>query len=129
MYTLLWCILTHASYNRSSMKHSLGKSLWICALLSAAGSLAIAQAPASKLQALIITGQNTASHDWHGTTPVLRKLLEDSGRFEVRVTEEFRGASRETLAPYDVVIVSYYDNRKPELRWGERRRSADRGRR
>jgi type 1 glutamine amidotransferase len=95
------------------------KALGVCVLLIATGSLAFAQAP-KKLQALIITGQNTASHDWHGTTPALRKMLEDTGRFEVRVTEEFRGSGPETLAPYDVVILSYYDGRKPELRWGER---------
>ena len=93
-------------------------------LLLGAGSLAPAQAPSPKLQVLILTGQNTASHDWRGTTPVLRKLLEDSGRFEVRVTEEFRGGSAETLAPYDLLIVSYYDGRKPELRWGERAETA-----
>ena len=57
---------------------------------------------------------------WRATTPVLRKLLEDTGRFEVRVAEEIRGAGAETLAPYDVVIVNYYDGRKPELRWSER---------
>ena len=87
-------------------------------LLLGAGSAAFGQTP--KLRALIITGQNTASHDWRTTTPALRKMLEDTGRFEVRVTEEFRGAGPETLAPYDVVIVNYYDARKPELRWGDR---------
>ena len=102
------------------MKRQIVNLFGLGLLLLGAGSLAPAQAPPPKLQALIITGQNTASHDWHGTTPVLRKLLEDSGRFEVRVTEEFRGAGPETLAPYDLVIVSYYDGRKPELRWGER---------
>ncbi len=76
-----------------------------------------AQAP-KKIQTLIITGQN--GHDWRGVTPVMRKILEDTGRFEVRVTEEFRGASAETLAPYDLVILNYFDGRKPELRWGDR---------
>ncbi len=102
------------------MREQLWKSLVAIAFLSGTGSLALAQAPKSKLQALIITGQNTPGHDWRGTTPVLRKLLEDTGKFEVRVTEEFRGAGSETLAPYDVVILSYYDGRKPELGWGER---------
>src|ERR1041385_4842367 len=87
-------------------------------LLLGAGSAAFAQTP--KLRALIVTGQNTPSHDWRTTTPALRKILEDTGRFEVRVVEEFRGAGPEMLAPYDVVILNYYDNRKPELRWGER---------
>ena len=67
---------------------------------------------------LIITGQN--GHDWRATTPVLREMLEATGRFEVRVTEEFRGGGPETLAPYDLVILNYYDKRKPELRWGDR---------
>jgi type 1 glutamine amidotransferase len=80
--------------------------------------------PAPKIQTLIITGQNTAGHDWHATTPVLRKILEDTGKFEVRVTEEFRGAGPETLAPYDLVILSYYDGGKPQLRWGERAENA-----
>jgi len=71
--------------------------------------------PPSKIHALIVTGQN--GHDWRATTPVLRKLLEDTGRFEVRVSDEFRGAGPETLAPYDVVILNYYDSNRPELRW------------
>jgi type 1 glutamine amidotransferase len=90
----------------------------LCALLLGAVALAPAQAPAPKIQALIITGQN--GHDWRSTTPVLRSVLEQTGRFEVRVTEEFRGAGPETLAPYDVVVLNYYESRKPELRWGER---------
>jgi uncharacterized protein len=94
------------------------KSRAICALLLGTISLVTAQAPPAKIQALIVTGQN--GHDWRGTTPVLRKLLEDTGRFEVRVTEEYRGAGQETLAPYDIVILNYYDKKQPELRWGER---------
>jgi type 1 glutamine amidotransferase len=87
-------------------------------LILLAAAVTLGQPPASKIQALIVTGQN--GHDWRATTPVLRKLLEDTGRFEVRVTEEFRGAGPETLAPYDVVILNYYDSNRPELRWGER---------
>jgi type 1 glutamine amidotransferase len=98
------------------------KSLGSLALVCAALSIAPAQAPQTKLQALIITGQN--GHDWRASTPVLRKLLEDSGRFEVRVTEEFRGAGGETLAPYDVVVLNYYELKKPALHWGERAETA-----
>jgi type 1 glutamine amidotransferase len=85
-----------------------------------------AQQPAAgaapKIQVLVITGQN--GHDWRSTTPVLRKILEDTGRFEVRVTEEFRGAGPETLTPYDLVVLNYFERRRPELRWGERAESA-----
>ena len=99
------------------------KSIVVCGLLLGAVQLAPGQtpAPAPKIQALIITGQN--GHDWRATTPVLRGILEETGKFEVRVVEEFRGAGPETLAPYDVVVLNYQD-RRPEARWGERAQNA-----
>jgi hypothetical protein len=96
----------------------------LLALALAAGACLYAQTPPApaKLQVLIITGQN--QHDWKSTTPVLRQMLEDTGKFEVRVTEEFRGAGPETLAPYDVVVVHYMDRNQPALKWGERAETA-----
>jgi type 1 glutamine amidotransferase len=85
---------------------------------AAAGATAAGPTTGAKLQALIITGQN--GHDWRATTPILRSLLEATGRFEVRVTEEFRGAGAEALAPYDVVLLNYFEKKKADLRWGER---------
>lgn len=86
---------------------------------------AFAQAPPAapaapkKIQVLIISGQQVA-HNWKGTTPLLRKALEDTGKFEVRVTEEFRGGGPETLAPYDLVVLNYSGGNRPEMRWGAR---------
>ena len=57
------------------------------------------------LRALILTGQN--NHDWQATTPLLRALLLNTGRFDVRVNEEPSGMTSATLAPYDVVILNY----------------------
>ena len=71
-----------------------------------------------RLQVLIITGQNP--HDWRGTTPSLRKTLDDTLKFETRVVEEFRGGTPEMLAPYGLVILNYYDGARKENRWGER---------
>jgi uncharacterized protein len=92
-------------------------------LVSTAAALAQPSPPPdpSKIQVLILTGQNV--HDWRGTTPVLKQVLEATGRFEVRVNEEFRGAGPETLAPYDLVVVNYY-NRGAQDRWGERANTA-----
>ena len=80
-----------------------------------------------KIQVLILTG--LGGHAWRETTPLLREMLENTGRFEVRVMEEFRGAGPETLAPYDVVILNMiratsggdtiYDVKTPRW-WGER---------
>src|SRR5262249_53111905 len=57
------------------------------------------------IRALILTGQN--NHDWRATTPLLRMLLVNSGRFDVTVDEEPDGMTSATLAPYDVVILNY----------------------
>lgn len=57
------------------------------------------------IRALILTGQN--NHDWRATTPLLRMLLLNTGRFDVRVNEEPTGMTSSTLAPYDVVILNY----------------------
>ena len=84
-------------------------------------SLAAQTAPA-KIQTLLITGQNR--HDWRTVSPILRQLLENTGRFEVRITEEFRGAGPETLAPYDLVVLNYENRNQPEGRWGARAEQA-----
>jgi hypothetical protein len=52
---------------------------WILATIGAAPLQG-----AEKLKALIIDGQN--NHDWVATTPVLKRILEDSGRFNVDVS-------------------------------------------
>lgn len=93
------------------------RALFLSLLALVVAGLLPAQQP-SKIQTLIITGQN--GHDWRAVTPYLRKALEDTGRFEVRITEEFRGAGPETLAPYDLVVLNYFDRGRPELRWGEK---------
>ena len=78
------------------------------------------KAPAGppKLQALIVTGVN--AHDWKGTTPTLRQTLEETGKFDVKVVEEFRGAGPEMLAPYDLVVMNHSGRRI----WGERTEKA-----
>ena len=85
-------------------------------------------APAKKIQVLLITGHQNTEHDWRLMEGILRKALEDTGRFEVRVTEEFRGATDETLAPYDVVVINFHGKDRlldpAEIRWGDRAEKA-----
>src|SRR5512145_421179 len=58
-----------------------------------------------KIRTLILSGRN--NHDWRSTTPHLRQLLVDSGRFDVRVVEEPFGIGAQTLAVYDLVVSDY----------------------
>lgn len=92
--------------------------LWLAAIAPGVSAQPSPPPDPSKIQVLVITGQHV--HYWRETTPELERALEDTGRFEVRVTEEFRGAGPETLAPYDLVVVNYYDRgQDPQWRWGE----------
>jgi type 1 glutamine amidotransferase len=65
---------------------------------------------AEKLKALIVDGQN--NHNWKATTPVLKKHLEDTQRFQVDVaTSPAKGEDQSGFNPkfsqYDVVVSNY----------------------
>ena len=89
------------------------------ALLFLVCTLASAQIPTAdhKIQVLIITGQD--KHPWRETSPYLKDLLNQAGEFEVRVTEEFRGATAETLQSYDVVVLDYSDEKLNIPEWSD----------
>jgi type 1 glutamine amidotransferase len=61
-----------------------------------------AQRPA---RVLIICGEG--DHDWRATAPFLRGVLEDTGRFEVRVCESPAGLSARSLEGFDVLVDHY----------------------
>lgn len=90
--------------------------------LTAAFSLWAQTPPPHKIQVLIITGQD--KHPWRETTPYLREILTQTGKFEVRVTEEFRWASAETLSPYDVAVLNYSDEKLEMPSWSPETRKA-----
>ena len=68
------------------------------------------------IHVLLVTGELTAEHD-PKVNQLLRRLLESTGRFKVKITEEFRGATGETLAPYDLVLINYDGDPLPMGRW------------
>ena len=83
-------------------------------LFALAGQAQVAPLPASaeapyfqpgKIRVLILSGRN--NHDWRTTTPFLQRILEATGRFDVRVTEEPAGLTAAALRPYDVLISDY----------------------
>ena len=76
-----------------------------------------------RIAALIVTGHDHFHHRWRAASAAFCEILEATGRFTVRITEEFRGATTGTLEPYDVVLLNYFGADvpgEPELRWGEK---------
>ncbi|MGH9592735.1 MAG: ThuA domain-containing protein, partial [Bryobacteraceae bacterium] len=72
---------------------------------------------AGTLKALIVDGQN--NHEWQKTTPVLKRILEESGRFQVDVaTSPPKGADMSGFHPnfaaYSVVVSNYNGEDWPE---------------
>ncbi len=61
--------------------------------------------PSVKISVLILTGQN--NHDWKATTPVLKRILESSGRFVVTVTDHPERCTAQSLQPYDVILSNW----------------------
>jgi type 1 glutamine amidotransferase len=73
------------------------------------GSLA-GRAQSSKLQLLIITGSHQQAHDWYNSTPVLKKVLEDTGRFAVTVTQDpVKDLTPTELKKYQVLLLHYHE--------------------
>jgi hypothetical protein len=86
-----------------------------CAIVALAWTVSAA-ADSDKIRVVIIDGQN--NHNWRSTTPWMKKVLEDSGRFAVAVSSNLKpgdkpGSITETvpfppdLSTYDVVLSNY----------------------
>lgn len=61
----------------------------------------------NRVKVLIISGRNSYEHDWTGVNNMLRTMMQDTKRFDVRVTEDFDNGTLETLKQYDVVLLNY----------------------
>ena len=71
-------------------------------VLCLAGIILSASASYAKVHVLILSGQN--NHDWERKTPLVRQILESSGRFEVAVTHRPESLSEEDLDGVDVIV-------------------------
>ncbi|MFV0364374.1 MAG: ThuA domain-containing protein [Suipraeoptans sp.] len=73
-----------------------------------------------KLKILLITGIVTDEHD-PKVNPMIRFMLESTGKFDVKIVEEFKGATSKTLEGYDAVFVNYDGKENvetPFVGWG-----------
>src|SRR6478672_13504402 len=98
---------------------------WLLATLALAAILGPLQAgdAAKKIRVVIIDGQN--NHNWRATTPVMKKALEDSGRFTVdvattpervdapqrpkQINDELEAKYKAALEKYKAAIQPYRD--------------------
>ena len=78
---------------------------------------------AKKANVVILTGAN--NHDWKATTPVLEKILEASGKFNVDVITDPEELTQKRLANYDVLLSNWnaHGKEKPAP-WSEELKTA-----
>ncbi len=60
-----------------------------------------------KIPCLLVTGHDVDSHPWRLTTPVVRKQLEDSGKFAVKVREDTSILESSKLDAYKVIVLNF----------------------
>jgi hypothetical protein len=90
----------------------------LVAVLAAISASGVRGQAAEVLKVLILDGENP-SHDWQTTTPILKKILEDSGRFTADAATFPKPDSEEfaTFCPkfsdYDVVLGNYNSQSPP----------------
>jgi type 1 glutamine amidotransferase len=101
------------------MKNRLGAIAWVVSGwvgLCLPAACADVKTDGSKIKVVVIDGQN--NHNWRATTPVMKKALEDCGRFTVKVSTTPQPTARPTegpdhvafppnLADFDVVLSNY----------------------
>lgn len=60
-----------------------------------------------KIKVLLVTGKLTSEHNFSKMDEYLREMLESTGRFTVRVMEEFNGVTERTVEGYDLLLLNY----------------------
>jgi uncharacterized protein len=96
-----------------ALKYAAALFVAVAALPFASNRLAPAQTP---IKVLLVTGQSNRYHNWQVSSPIIKRQLEESGRFAVTVaTTPPKGATPNqdmssfapTFADYQVVLLDY----------------------
>jgi len=90
---------------------------WMIAVIAVAISVAAraAEPGAEKIKALLVTGCDVSAHRWYETSPELRRILEETGRFTVYISEEPGVLESQAIHDYPVLILNYMNNQRPSL--------------
>lgn len=73
-------------------------------------------APEGRLRLLVLSGKN--NHAWQETTPALKKIYENSGRFAVDVIDDPAKCDIATLKDYDAVVSNWTNFPSRSRDWG-----------
>jgi type 1 glutamine amidotransferase len=79
-------------------------------------SLVFSAPDAAKIKVLLVTGDDVApAHNWRETAGATREVLENSGKFLVRVSEDPAILETISLKQYDLIFIALYNATLPTL--------------
>ncbi|MBN1422109.1 MAG: ThuA domain-containing protein [Planctomycetes bacterium] len=92
------------------------RAFFVLAVL-ACGSLFIGAGSAgpAKIKVLIVTGCDVGAHKWYETTPELKAILVETGRFDVRVCEDPGILESKAIGDYDLLVLNYMNAGRPSI--------------
>ena len=81
------------------------------------GTVANADDAVKKINVLLIAGDDIAPfHDWRDISESTREVLVDSGRFDVRISEDpLILESKKALEAYDAIVFTMYNHKLPMI--------------
>jgi len=97
--------MMHPCAGSSAMSGISAATILLAALASMCSVQTAEPAGGGKIRLLILSGAN--NHDWKTTTPLLRKMYEDSGRFSVEVSDDVAALTAADFAKYDALVCNY----------------------
>ncbi len=82
--------------------------MWLLTLGCLAVQPHIGLAEDTKIPTLIVTGHDVVpAHPWRDTTPLIRRQLEASGKFDVKVCEDTSILESSTLSVYKLIVLNF----------------------
>ncbi len=89
----------------------------LAALVLTFGSSAIAADAPAKIQVLLITGDDVApAHNWKETSQATFEVLDESGKFDVKICEDPLILESETaLSRYDAIVFMIFNFKVPTI--------------
>jgi hypothetical protein len=85
----------------------LGLAMWLASAFCGSALAQPQQPQPAKLRVLIVTGFDVGAHKWRETSQLTAAVLEQSGRFDVKVCEDLGILESSSLDAYDAVVLNY----------------------
>ncbi len=69
----------------------------------------------AKIKVLLVTGDDASAHNWREIAVTTREVLENSGKFMVRISEDPAILESGSLNQYDLIFITLYNATLPTL--------------